>query len=339
MQSFNFAISGHKRRSIPHSIFTLFGHIQAVLVLPWIICGGSRSEIVGRYAGRWLWFPLVLACPCLATATESAPSSCRELRRFDAPEATQAVAVDEAHFYAIGNRVIAKYDKQSGRRVIRWTASGELSLRHLNSGVVRDGRLYCAHSNFPQYPEASSIEIWDGDSLEHIGNHSLGIYEGSLTWIDWHEGAWWAVFAHYTEKVNGNPHAHDARWTSLVQFDRKWRRTAGWTFPPQVIERFQPHSCSGGSWGDDGLLYVTGHDRGELYRLAIPQAGATLALIDTIAVPFTGQGFAFDPSHRGALYGIDRPKKQVVVVEFDAANSQHRTTKRIPPRSRGQVGS
>jgi outer membrane protein assembly factor BamB len=242
-----------------------------------------------------------------------------ELRRFDAPEATQAVAVDDANFYAIGNRVIAKYDKRTGRLVSGWAASDKLPLEHLNSGLVLDGKLYCAHSNFPRYPEASSVEIWDAATLEHVGNHSFGIFEGSLTWVDRHADAWWAVFAHYTEKVNDNPHARDARWTSLVKFDNEWRRLAGWTFPPEVIARFEPHSCSGGAWGDDGMLYCTGHDRRELYQLALPKAGATLQFVQTIAVPFTGQGFAFDRDEPAVLYGIDRPRGQVVAVQFKAA--------------------
>jgi hypothetical protein len=143
---------------------------------------------------------------------------------------------------------------------------------------VRENRLYCAHSNFPAYPEISSVEIWDTASLEHVGTHSFGIYEGSLTWIDWHENAWWAVFAHYTERVNDDPQARDARWTTLVRFDAQWRRTAGWVFPAAVVEKFNPHSCSGGGWGPDGRLFVSGHDRGELYELQRPTSGSTLDL-------------------------------------------------------------
>lgn len=48
------------------------------------------------------------------TATAQVPESppVQASRRFEAPEAQQAVTVSERHFYAIGNRVIAKYDKQ-----------------------------------------------------------------------------------------------------------------------------------------------------------------------------------------------------------------------------------
>ncbi len=239
-----------------------------------------------------------------------------EQRRYLAPEATQAVAVNEKSFFAIGNQTIAQYDKHTGVRRRVWKASLEFPLVHLNAGEVRDGKLYCAHSNFPVYPEASSIEIFDAMSLEHVGSHSLGIFEGSLTWIAWRDGGWWAAFAHYSEQVNDNPHARDTRWTSLVKFDQRWRRIGGWTFPAEVLAKLEPHSCSGGAWDSAGRLWCSGHDRGELYQLALPRAGSTLRLVRTAAAPITGQAFMFDPSEPGLLWGIDRPERSVIVAKW-----------------------
>jgi hypothetical protein len=252
-----------------------------------------------------------------------------EVRRFDAPEARQAVAVDENYFYAIGNYRITKYHKQSGEPVAKWQASDDIPLAHLNSGIIRDGQLYCAHSNFPEYPEVSSIEIWDSDSLRHMRSHSLGVTDGSLTWIDWHDGAWWAVFAHYTERVNSNPHAKDSRWTRLVKFDPEWRQLSCSAFPAKVIERFEPHSSSGGSWGPNGHLFCTGHDRGEMYELKLPRARGTLELVRTWSVPFKGQGIAWDHSHSGTVFGIDRAEGEVIAVEVPALT---RTKPRIAQR-------
>ncbi len=251
-----------------------------------------------------------------------------ELRHYVAPEATQAVAVDREHFYAIGNQVIGKYDKNTGKLVNRWTASEKLPLVHLNSGIVLNSELICAHSNFPSYPEVSSIEIWDTQNLEHVRSHSLGICEGSLTWVDWHDDAWWAVFGHYSEKVNDDPHAKDARWTSLVKFDREWRRMAGWVFPQEVVARFEPHSCSGGAWARNGMLYCTGHDRGELYELALPHSASTLRLVETWHVPITGQGFAWDTTVHGKFFGINRPLGQVVAVQLPSLTSANLQTAR-----------
>ena len=45
----------------------------------------------------------------------------REVQAFPAPEAHQGVAVDATHFYPITNRAVAKYDKQTGKLVKRWT--------------------------------------------------------------------------------------------------------------------------------------------------------------------------------------------------------------------------
>lgn len=264
------------------------------------------------------WQP-VFESPAQQPAQESDQRQFKELQRYAAREARQAVAVDEQHFYAIVNSLIAKYDRQSGERVAIWKADTERPLRHLNSGIVRDGKLYCANSNFPDWPEASSIEIWDTETMQHIASHSLGICaEGSLTWIEPVDDGWFAVFANYSKKVNEDPHAKTHRSTQLVRYDKQWRRTAGWVFPKSVLDRFDPHSCSGGGFGPDGKLYCTGHDLGEIYQLDFPKAGSMLRLVETIAAPITGQGIAFgkDPMGKDQLWGIDRRKGQVVSAEF-----------------------
>jgi hypothetical protein len=259
---------------------------------------------------------IVLALLLVCSHALAAEPAFVDVKTFDAPEAVQGVAVDSKFIYAIGDDVIAKYDKKTHVRGQVWNATPELPLHHLNAGVVINEYLYCANSNFPDYPEASSVEIWDTRNLKHVGSHSLGIYEGSLTWVDWHDGSWWAVFAHYTKKVNDNPHAKDSRWTSLVRFDSQWRRIGGWTFPPEVIERFQPHSSSGGGWGPDGKLWCSGHDLGEMYCLELPQAGPQLKFVRTLSVPITGQAIAWDRSQPGMFYGIDRPKRQIVIARL-----------------------
>jgi hypothetical protein len=269
-----------------------------------------------------MWVSSLIALIALGSAARGqspeGESTSIELRRFAAPEATQAVAVDSTHFYAIANSIIAKYDKASGERIARWEASDDLPLTHLNSGVIREGLLYCASSNFPEYPETSSVEIFNVSEMQHVASHSFGIYEGSLTWVDWRDGAWWAVFAHYTEMVNDNPRAKPHTYTSLVKFDDQWRRLGGWVFPAEVLDRFSPHSSSGGGWGPGGFLYATGHDLGELYCLELPRAGATLRLVATIPLSVTGQGVAWDPSEPGVIYGISRPTQEVIVSRVAA---------------------
>ena len=78
----------------------------------------------------------------------------------------------------------------------------------------------------------------------------------------------------------------------LVQFDQSWREVRSWTYPPEVIDRFLPHSCSGGAWGADGRLYVSGHDRPEIYALKLRTAGTQLKLVDILpgALTFLAPG-------------------------------------------------
>ena len=127
------------------------------------------------------------------SATAAEPP--QALRRFDAPEARQAVATDRDHFYVVGNSRIGKYDRQSGRRVAVWQEEPDGPVQHLNSGVVFDGRLYCANSNYPQIPMIGSVEIFDTATLRHVDSFSFGITGGSLTWIDRHDGHFCAGLA------------------------------------------------------------------------------------------------------------------------------------------------
>ncbi len=143
---------------------------------------------------------LLVGCLVLAgTAVQAQDRFFQELNRFDAPEARQGVAVDADYFYPITNVGVAKYTKSTGTLVKRWETSDEHPLIHLNAGLIIDGELYCSHSNYPEYPETSSVEIWDTTSLEHIRTHSFGVTDGSLTWIDRYRGDWWAVFAYYSK--------------------------------------------------------------------------------------------------------------------------------------------
>lgn len=79
-----------------------------------------------------------------------------------------------------------------------------------------------------------------------------------------------------------------------------------WTLPKAILDRFEDMSNSGGSWGPDGYLYLTGHDPAELYRMRLPKAGSVLELVDIIPMNIRGQGIAWDRSQPGVIYGIIR---------------------------------
>lgn len=244
----------------------------------------------------------------------------REVRRFAAVEARQGVAVDTQHFYAIGDRSIGKYEKGSGKKVDAWTSPAGGPIMHLNDGKVIDGRLYCAHSNYPNLPMTSSIEIFEISPLRHLTSHSFGVFGGSATWVDRRDGRWWVTFAHY-EGRGGEPGKGTAA-TALVAFDEQWRPTARYVFPPEIVKRLQPYSNSGGTWGPDDLLHVTGHDATEVYALRLPAVGSVLELADVIPAPIAGQGIAWDRSQPGILYGIIKARNEVVVSRLLRAVSE-----------------
>jgi hypothetical protein len=83
-----------------------------------------------------------------------------------------------------------------------------------------------------------------------------------------------------------------------------------------VLDRFAPKSNSGGGWGADGLLYVTGHDRPELYALRVPASGSTLEHVATIPIQVGGQAFTWDRSQPRVLFGISRAGHEVAVMRI-----------------------
>ena len=237
-----------------------------------------------------------------------------EVRRWKPRGANQGVAVDAKHFYGIGNYVVGKYDKVSGERVAEWVGLRGGATVHLNGGLIQDGQLVLAHSNFPQLPMASSLEYFDPASTRPVKSVSLGLRHGSLTWAEKKEGFWWACFAHYNDQGTGP--GTDNRSTMVGKFDENWQLLESWLFPPQVVASWGKSSCSGGSWGDDGLLYTTGHDASELYVLRLPKMGVTLEYVTMIKVPLEGQSWAWDRTDRRVIYGIIRRTGEVVVAKI-----------------------
>ncbi len=234
---------------------------------------------------------------------------------FSVAEARQGVAVDARYFYAIDSRAIGKYDKQTGKCVTNWQAPKNSPIIHLDSGLVVDDKLYCAHSNYPGLPMRSSVEIWDTETLEHLTSHDFGVRWGSLTWLDRHNGFWWAVFANYDQMVDGKPYGGKEN-TVLVKLNDEWQELRTWTFPSDLLARFGEMSNSGGSWGPDDRLYLTGHDAAEIYAVRLPEDRRVLEFLETIPAPIAGQGIAWDRSAPGILYGIVRQRHEVTASRW-----------------------
>lgn len=235
-----------------------------------------------------------------------------ELRRLPAAEARQGVAADDEYFYAINNFAIGKYRKSTGERVAGWSCLEGQPLTHINAGIIFQGKLYGSHSNYPGVPMLSSVEIWDTKTMQHVGTHSFGRADGSLTWIDRRNGRWIACFVHYGKK-SGEP-GRGPEWTRIVEFDDEWRQTGGWALPAGLLAHIagSGYSCSGGAFGPGGFLYVTGHDNTELYVLQFPEAGPVLAWIATFPVVARGQAFGWDPVDKNVIHMLSRNSTEIV---------------------------
>lgn len=253
-----------------------------------------------------------------------------ETGRWDAVEARQGAAASEDSIYAIVNHVIGRYDKTSGDLQARWVGPRGGLIRHLNSCFVDGEELLCANSNHPEVPMASSIERFDALTLEHQGSRSLGIMdEGSLVWFDRYQGGWIVGFAHYNDET-GLPYKTNA-YAGVYDFDASWRKTGGWMLPSGLVDLMAPQAASGGALGPDGLLYVMGHDRKEMYVLGKPKMGPKLIHVATISIDAEGQAFAFGPGEDRTVYAISRPNAQVRAFRLPVMPAQALTDQEFEP--------
>lgn len=246
-----------------------------------------------------------------AFAAEEPPHMRSEsIASYAVPEANQAVAVDADFFYAIDNRTIAKYDKRTQKLVKTWERPKGGPIQHFDSATVVDGRIYLAHSNYPEWPMASSLEIFDAATLTHVATHSFGIQIGSFTWVDkGPDGQWYGGFANYNRVFGKSPVAYGNKYnTQIVRFDADWQPVEQWTIPEAVVEKFEDMSNSGGSWGPDGKLYLSGHDPAEAYVMQLPEMGPVLDWVATVPLDNHGQGIAWDRSEKDVIYAIIRGK-------------------------------
>lgn len=241
------------------------------------------------------------------------------LERFPSENAYQAIAVDAENFYAINNTRISKHHKRSGELLAQWDDGEALPapLMHLDSAVVLDGELFSSHSNFPRWPMTSSIEVWDSQSLQHTRSHQFGVLLGSMTWLDRVDGAWWGAFANYdiAKVASVEPYGGSAN-SVVVKFDADFNVIQQWRLPAEIVAKISPMSNSGGSWGDDGYLYLTGHDDPEIYVMRPDADLEELSWIATVDVAgLNGQGIAWDrTSEDNELWAILRSSREALRI-------------------------
>ncbi|MEI8407396.1 MULTISPECIES: hypothetical protein [unclassified Kribbella] len=249
------------------------------------------------------------------TAAEPPSYPATPLTSYAAFDANQAVAVDAKYFYAVNNRTITKHDRTAGEPLLQFAGDTDGPFKHMDSGVVVGSKLYAVHSNYPEWPMESSIEVFDTKTMRHVDTYSFGIYRGSLTWLDRYDGAWWAGFANYDVIQDGMTEPYGQTYnTQVVKLNDRFEPVASWTIPKPILDKFKPMSNSGGSWGPDGRLWLTGHDLGEAYVMQLPVAGSELRWIATVDLSdVQGQGIAWDRSNprQPTFWAISRPNRQV----------------------------
>jgi hypothetical protein len=260
-------------------------------------------------------FALVLSVAAQAAPVPPHPpiafaGQAETVRRYDA-NASQGVAVSATDVYAVSNFALTRFDKATGEKKAEWV--GERSrYPHINSCTLIEAELVCASSNYPASPHVSTVEIFDPVDLHHVRSIALGLGTGSITWVEKHEGSWWAMFANYDGRGGEAPRDH--RHTTLVRFDDQWRRMEAWALPTSILDRIAPMSISGGGWGPDGRLYLSGHDLPELYVVAIPDGGGVLEHVETYGMEAEGQAIDWDESTPGMLYGITRSTREILAM-------------------------
>ena len=287
-----------------------------------------------------LFFVLVVSTSVISAAFSS-ESGVDKIWFAQTRDARQAVAVDAQYVYAVSNQSISKIHRATKRVIKQWMRedrhsgtdkSGEASkltkIKHLNSGVILSNRLYSAHSNWPELPAQNTIEVWDVDLMRHVESIDLAGSDTWITWVDQYRGHWWMVLAHYdavtgvlgkqvsSASADGRNSASDQR-TRLLQLDDNFKVLGTWYFPPELLAEFAPMSNSGGSWGPDGKLWLTGHDQPNAYIMSLPPTGSQLVWESTITLPdIEGQGIAWDRSaNQPMLFGVRRTAKWLVAMD------------------------
>lgn len=227
-------------------------------------------------------------------------------RAIAAPQARQGVASDGSAIYVINSSAIGKYAIADSASLKTFEGDPQ-RFAHLNSCTIALDQLVCAASNYPAVPHRGTIEFFDAARLVHLRTILMPENPGSLTALDRHDGRWWAVFAHYDGK--GGIAGRDHRETIFAELDDAFHILRQWRFPVTVLERIAPRSISGASWGANGCLYASGHDRPEIYVLSLPESGGELRHDATLATVSFGQAIDVDPVNPALIWSIDRKSR------------------------------
>lgn len=210
---------------------------------------------------------------------------------------SQGVAVDATYYYEISDTKIIKKRRSDDSSVVIWEPDTSIPayahFTHMNSATVVSDKLYVAHSRYGEDPNDNTIEVFNisGTRLTHVKSIPLPRIYGSCTWADFYDDYWWICYAVY-----GSPENRDTRLVKYEFVNGDFIDTGkNWYFPSEAIDKWGTFSCSGGSWGPDGLLYTTGHGGPECYVLKVPASGYVMEYVRTETdIGVDGQGISWD---------------------------------------------
>ena len=160
-------------------------------------------------------------------------------------DANQGVGVDDQYIYAVTNRRITKIRKETGKLLTQWDGDDDFPEGHFDSGVIVGDFLYVAQANWPAWPMASTVEIFDRQTMEHVGTHSLGIQIGSFTWLDRYNGYWWGGFANYDRYQGGAMDSYGkGHNVQVVRMDDDFQIQEMWQIPDEGKAKQLRHRCT-----------------------------------------------------------------------------------------------
>lgn len=81
--------------------------------------------------------------------------------------------------------------------------------------------------------------------------------------------------------------------TQTIKFTKDFKMMESWVLPKVLLDKFEDMSNSGGTWGADGFLYLSGHDPAEIYKMKLSKAGSVLELVEVLPMNIRGQGIAW----------------------------------------------
>lgn len=220
--------------------------------------------------------------------------------------AVQGVIIDNNFFYPINKQTISKYNIKTGKNELSKSFSNHPRINTLHSGISVSDKLFVCNQKING---RNTIEVFN-KNLEQEYFINVSGDTGKLVWIDYYKKYWWGCFAHSDKNIQNTivvefyTSAEAIGADSLItretrEFDKEskdplnssktreldvekppphWHIRNRWYLPYKAKKSLFPYSCSGGSFGRDGLLYLTGQFQNKLYVMGFHETSPMMTL-------------------------------------------------------------